>query len=204
VKVPYVFFHRVRPTWEPRDQIYFLTTTSPGAKGAADLIANAEIAAGIDPIGLQNYPGLHDLFRDGDPTAETNPQSVDFYSPDTFNFTVLDVSPSGKTLTVRSVGMNSTAQNAGIEAANGPPAHNIFSFQIDGFESLQSSTQAIRDELNDALGVQQTIRTSTGSRTPSESWTMRLTLTSGCPIVTILYVLKGTGYLTGIRMRSKN
>ena len=47
--------------------------------------------------------------------------------------------------------MNSTTQNAGIEAATGPQAHNIFSFQIDGLESLQGSTQAIRDELNDAF-----------------------------------------------------
>ena len=57
---------------------------------------------------------------------------MDFYSPDTFNFTVLDVSANGKTLTVSSVGMNSTAQNAGIEYANGPQARTLFSFQIDG------------------------------------------------------------------------
>jgi hypothetical protein len=57
---------------------------------------------------------------------------VDFYSPDTFNFTVLDLGANGKTLTVSSVGMNSTAQNAGIEYANGPQARTIFSFQIDG------------------------------------------------------------------------
>ena len=75
---------------------------------------------------------LHDLVREGDPTAGTKPQPVDFYSPDTFNFTVLDVSANGKTLTVTSVGMNSTAQNAGIEYANGPQARTLLSFQIDG------------------------------------------------------------------------
>jgi hypothetical protein len=47
--------------------------------------------------------------------------------------------------------MNSTAQNAAIEYANGPQARTIFSFQIDGFQSLKGSTQALRDELSDAL-----------------------------------------------------
>ena len=42
--------------------------------------------------------------REGDPTARTNPQAVDFSSPDMFNFTVLDVSRNGKTVTVKSVG----------------------------------------------------------------------------------------------------
>ncbi|HET6861602.1 MAG TPA: hypothetical protein VFH91_01100, partial [Pyrinomonadaceae bacterium] len=41
-------------------------------------------------------------------------------------------SANGKTLTVSSVGMNATAQNGGIEYANGPQARTIFSFQIDG------------------------------------------------------------------------
>jgi hypothetical protein len=45
---------------------------------------------------------------------------------------VLDVSANGKTLSVSSVGMNATAQNAGIEYASGPQARTIFSFQIDG------------------------------------------------------------------------
>jgi hypothetical protein len=40
------------------------------------------------------------------PTAGTHPQPVAFYSPDTFNFTVLDVCRNGKTLTVKSVGEN--------------------------------------------------------------------------------------------------
>jgi len=121
-------------------------------KAIADSLASAQITAGLDPIGLQNYPGLHDLVRDGDPTAGTNPQPVDFYSPDTFNYTVLDVSIDGKTLTVKSVGMNSTAQNAGLEYVLGPQARTLFSFQIDGFGSLMGSTKAVRNELADALG----------------------------------------------------
>lgn len=150
VKVPYTFAIVCGPLGATGPDL-FLNHTFAGAQGAANLIANAQALAGIDPIGLENYPGLHDLFRDGDPTAGANPQPADFYSPDTFNFTVLDVSPSGKTLTVKSVGMNSTAQNAALEYANGPQTRTIFSFQIDGFESLKGSTQALRDELNDAL-----------------------------------------------------
>ena len=99
-------------------------------KAIADSLANAQTAAGIDPIGLQNYPGLHDVVRENDPTAATSPQAVDFYSPDTFNFTGLDVTADGKTLTVSSIGMNSTAQNAATEYANGPQARTIFSFQV--------------------------------------------------------------------------
>jgi uncharacterized protein YjiK/phosphodiesterase/alkaline phosphatase D-like protein len=151
VKVPYSFSIVCGPLGATGPDL-FLNHNFASQKGAADLIANAQSIAGIDPIGLENYPGLHDLFRDGDPTAGTSPQPVDFYSPDTFNFTVLGVSASGKTLTVKSVGMNSTAQNAGTEYANGPQSRTIFSFQIDGFGSLRGSTQALRDELNDALG----------------------------------------------------
>ncbi len=151
VKVPYTFAVVCGP----------LGATGPDAitdhsftniKAIADSLANAQTAAGLNPIGLENYPGLHSLVREGDPTAGPSPQPVDFYSPDTFNFNVLDVSPSGKTLTVKSVGMNSTAQNAGIEYPNGPQARTIFSFQIDGFGSLMGSTEAIRNELDDARG----------------------------------------------------
>lgn len=99
-------------------------------KALADTLASAQIGAGLEPIGLEGYPGLHDLFRENDPLADTNPQAVDFYSPDTFNFTVFDVSKNGKTLTVKSVGMNSTATNAGLEYDPASPARTILSFKI--------------------------------------------------------------------------
>lgn len=149
VKVPYTFSIVCGP----------LGATGPDAitdhsfaniKAIADTLAAAQTAAGIDPVGLQNYPGLHDLVREGDPTAGTNPQAVDFYSPDTFNFTVLDVSANGKTLTVKSVGMNSTAQNAGIEYANGPQARTIFSFQIDGLNQTINFAQLAEKTFGDA------------------------------------------------------
>jgi hypothetical protein len=150
--VPYTFSIVCGPLGATGPDL-FLNHNFASVKGAADLIANAQSAAGIDPIGLEGYPGLHSLFRDGDPTAATAPQAVDFYSPDTFNFSVLDVSNSGKTLTVTSVGMNSTAQNSATEPGSGQAAHTIFSFQIDGYQSLRGSTLALRNELNDALGT---------------------------------------------------
>jgi phosphodiesterase/alkaline phosphatase D-like protein len=131
VKVPYAFSIVCGPLGATGPET--ITDHSfANIRAIADSVAIAQIAAGVDPIGLQNYPGLHNLVREGDLTAGTNPQAVDFYSPDTFNFTVLDVSANGKTLTLSSVGMNATAQNAGIEYANGPQARTIFSFQIDG------------------------------------------------------------------------
>jgi hypothetical protein len=65
---------------------------------------------------------------------------------------VLDVNPNGQTLTVSSIGMNSTAQNVGTEYANGPQAQTIFSFQIDG-PSLKVLTQGLRTELNNAIAT---------------------------------------------------
>jgi uncharacterized protein YjiK/phosphodiesterase/alkaline phosphatase D-like protein len=131
VKVPYAFSIVCGPLGATGPET--ITDHSfANIKAIADNLAAAQVAAGIDPIGLQNYPGLRDLAREGDATAGTNPQPVDFYSPDTFNFTVLDVSANGKTLTVSSMGMNATAQNSGVEYINGPQARTIFSFKVDG------------------------------------------------------------------------
>ena len=101
------------------------------AKKLADSIANAESAAGVESIGLGGYPGLHNVTRLGDPAADTLRQPADFYSPDTFNYNVLDVSADGKTLTVTSYGINSTVQNGFVEydpVSN--PEQALFSFQI--------------------------------------------------------------------------
>ena len=100
-------------------------------KKLADSIANAESAAGLEPIGLAGYPGLRNVTRLGDPNADTLRQPADFYSPDTFNYNVLDVSADGKTLTVTSYGINSTVQNGFVEydPVNNPE-RALFSFQI--------------------------------------------------------------------------
>lgn len=130
VKVPYCFSIVCGPLGATGPDLITNHTFAMAQQYANSIVA-AQTAANIEPLGLIGYPGLHDLMRDGDPTAGTSPQPVDFYSPDTFNFTVLDVSPSGKTLIVTSIGMDATAQNSGIEYANGPQARTLFSFQID-------------------------------------------------------------------------
>jgi phosphodiesterase/alkaline phosphatase D-like protein len=100
-------------------------------KKLADSIANAQIAANIEPIGLMSYHGLQNVRRLGDPHADRLRQPADFYSPDTFNYNVLDVSADGKTLTVTSYGINSTVQNGFVEydPVNNPE-QELFTFQI--------------------------------------------------------------------------
>ena len=137
VKVPYVFSVVAGPLGATGPD--FITNhTFAVAQQLANSVVAAQQAAGVEPIGLIGYPGLHDLVRDGDPTAGTSPQPVDFYSPDTFNFTVFDVSADGKQLTVSSIGMDSTAQNTGVEYANGPQARTILSFKVDAASPVQS------------------------------------------------------------------
>src|SRR5262245_60861621 len=100
-------------------------------KKLADSIANPQIAANIEPIGLAGYPGLNHVWRLGDPDADTLRQPADFYSPDTFNYNVLEVSDDGKRLTVTSYGINSTVQNGFVEydPVNNPE-QALFSFKI--------------------------------------------------------------------------
>ena len=112
----------------------FLNHDWSSIQNSANLISNAQSAAGIEPIGLVGYPGLHDVKRDQNGTLvnESSPQPADFYSPDTFNYNVFDITPDGKTLTVTSKGIKSTAQNSALEYdAINNPAHTILSFQID-------------------------------------------------------------------------
>jgi phosphodiesterase/alkaline phosphatase D-like protein len=103
-------------------------------KGIADSLANAQISAGLDPVGLDpKYPGLFNVTRESDPGADLLRQPIDFYSPDTFNLTIFNVSQDGRILTVQSLGINSTAQNARLEydpVSN--PVRTILSFQMDG------------------------------------------------------------------------
>jgi hypothetical protein len=101
----------------------------------ADSIAQAQIAAGVNPIGLApDYPGLHNVVRENDPMADAVRQPVDFYSPDTFNFNTMDISADGATLTVASIGLNSYATDSRPEYDPiNNPARQIFSFQVDAF-----------------------------------------------------------------------
>ncbi len=101
------------------------------AQQLAKSLADAQVAAGVEPIGLQGYQGLKNVTRLDNPNAANNPSAVDFYSPDTFNYNVLDIDTNG-ILTVKSLGIVATAQNAGLEYdAAKNPVKEIFSFQID-------------------------------------------------------------------------
>jgi phosphodiesterase/alkaline phosphatase D-like protein len=135
VKVPYTFSIVAGPLGATGPDLITNHTFTMAQQYANSIVA-AETAAGVEPIGLESYPGLHNLVRDGDPLADVAPQPVDFYSPDTFNFTILDVSADGLTLSVKSFGMNSTTVNTGIEYANGPQAHTILSFDLDAAPTL--------------------------------------------------------------------
>jgi hypothetical protein len=109
----------------------------------ANSIVTAETNAGIEPIGLVGYSGVTNVFRDtnGALAAVSSPEAVDFYSPDTFNYNILDVSADGKTLTVKSMGIYSTAQNSASEYdAIGNPARTLFSFDIPAADPATTPT----------------------------------------------------------------
>lgn len=100
-------------------------------KTLADDRAAKEIANGLDPIGLDPaFPGLHDVYREGDPDADSLRQPVDFYSPDTFNYATLDVSADGSNLTVSAFGINSYPANTFPEPDQIGPERLILSFQV--------------------------------------------------------------------------
>jgi phosphodiesterase/alkaline phosphatase D-like protein/phospholipase C len=137
-KVPYCFQVVCGPLGATGPDLITVHDFAALTKPLADSIANAQIAAGIDPIGLAtNYPGLHNVTRLGDSLADTLRQPADFYSPDTFNYNKFDVSADGKTLTVTSYGINSTAQNSFAEYnASTNAEQQIFSFQIDAADPI--------------------------------------------------------------------
>jgi phosphodiesterase/alkaline phosphatase D-like protein len=95
---------------------------------AADDRNASQIALGEPGLGLPaNFPGLRNVFRQGDPNAASSPSPVDFSSPDTFNYMVIDVAEDG-TLTVTTWGIPSYRQNTFPQDAIA--ATPILSFQI--------------------------------------------------------------------------
>jgi hypothetical protein len=101
------------------------------AQQYANSLAAAQTAAGIQSIGLVGYPGLHDVFRMETQRPTRTDSWSTFTAPTRSTSTFWKSTPNGKTLTVTSIGMNSTAQNAGIEYGSGPQAGTIFSFKVD-------------------------------------------------------------------------
>jgi alkaline phosphatase D len=113
------------------DQI--TTHDFPAIKSITDTLVAKQLAQGLEPIGLDaKFPGLTNVFREGDGDADRLRQPVDFYSPDTFNYVVLDISRDGRTLSVDTWGIPSYMENTFPElAAAGAPRH-ILGFQIVG------------------------------------------------------------------------
>jgi phosphodiesterase/alkaline phosphatase D-like protein len=88
----------------------------------------SQIALGEPGLGLPaNFPGLRNVFRQGDQNAAASPSPVDFSSPDTFNYMVVEVAEDG-TLSVTTWGIPSYRQN--IFPQDAIEATPILSFQI--------------------------------------------------------------------------
>ncbi len=101
-------------------------------KTLADKLTAKQVAEKVNPIGLDpNFAGLKNVYREGDPNADTNRQAADFYSPDTFNYTTFDISADGKTLNVTVQGVNSYAANSFPEPSAANPVRTILSFSLD-------------------------------------------------------------------------
>jgi phosphodiesterase/alkaline phosphatase D-like protein len=88
----------------------------------------SQLALGEPQLGLPaDFPGLQNVFRQGDPDASTSPSPIDFFSPDTFNYITLDVASDG-VLTVETWGIPSYQQNTFPQDT--VDTTRLFSFQI--------------------------------------------------------------------------
>jgi len=113
-----------------------------------DAVVAKQVAAGINPVGLdKNFPGLSNIYREGDETAASNPKPFDFVSPDTNNYVSLEVMPNG-VLNVTLRGINSYATNAFPEPSATNAPRTILSFSIDPFDSSQVITSSSADDSN--------------------------------------------------------
>jgi alkaline phosphatase D len=98
---------------------------------AAQVTASAQ-AGGIEPIGLgAGFPGLTQVYREGDPAADQLRQPVDFYSPDTFNYVTLEISADGKSLAIDTWGINSYRANTFPEPSAAGAPRRVLGFRIN-------------------------------------------------------------------------
>lgn len=108
-------------------------------KTLADTLVKKETEAGVNPIGLDpNFPGLKNVVREGDPAANNLRQPIDFFSPDTFNYSIFDVSADGKTLNVDVQGINSYAKDTFPEPSAANSVRSILSFSVDAAPTCPS------------------------------------------------------------------
>ncbi len=121
----------------------FLIVTGPIGAGGPDAITdhsfanlsslvattNAGLTAAGEPdIGLQGFTGLSNVHRQLDPNSGTVNSSIDFYSPDTFNYTILDVAADGSSLTVDTYGIPSYQANTFPQTS--PAVTDIMGFTL--------------------------------------------------------------------------
>ncbi len=101
-----------------------LNTASTAVDNNPDLLAHGDPAIGL--VGLQ---GLADVVRQGDPTASTNPSSIDFFAPDKFGYTTLNFDPFGN-LRVETWGVDSYQQNTFPATTGNPTLVMAFSVNV--------------------------------------------------------------------------
>ena len=62
----------------------------------SEFTANTQKQLGVDPLGLDpSYPGLHDVWRLGNPNADRDRSPAVFHSPATFNYAAFEVGTDG-------------------------------------------------------------------------------------------------------------
>ena len=98
----------------------------------ADKLAVAARAAGIEPIGLRpNFRGLKQVYREGDPQADSVRGTVDFYSADTFNYVTVEISADGRSLAVDTWAINSYLPNSFPEPNKVESPRRVLGFRIE-------------------------------------------------------------------------
>jgi alkaline phosphatase D len=76
------------------------------------------------------FPSLTSVFREGDGDADRLRQPVDFYSPGTFNYVVLDIGRDGRTLSVDTWGVPAHTEDTFPKLAVTGPPRQILGYQI--------------------------------------------------------------------------
>src|SRR5438132_13631529 len=83
------------------------------------------------------FPGLRNGFRQGDPNAASSPSPVDFSSPDTFNYVIVEVAEDA-TLTVTAWGIPSYQQNTfSQDAIEATPILGNYAFDVPTRRALE-------------------------------------------------------------------
>ncbi len=97
----------------------------------ANALAGFQRTKGLDPVGLDpHFPGLQQVFREGDPDADIHRQPVDFYSPDTFNYATLGISGDGRLLNVDLYGIHAYAPDTFPTLAQVEQVRRIQGFRV--------------------------------------------------------------------------